>query len=176
MTHGLIAYTYEAAHHCEECALARFGRDSAGDITGTDAEGNEVGALFEWDEWHVCIEHLSDFDLPAVLTCGTCGKAISEPCEDCREEIAERARHAVNVHQSAGLWRWTCSCMDGSDSQYFATRDGALADVLEHLLRESDDTVRIMDDTPARELTDGYVFRGTSGEYEPVELLDALVA
>lgn len=76
-----IAYTYEADHHCPACAESRFGRDSRGYIDGTDNEGNPIGALAPWDEWHVCSEYLQDFEPPAILACGTCGRIIDE--HDC---------------------------------------------------------------------------------------------
>lgn len=67
-----IAYTYEADHHCESCALERFGRDEYGDITGTDSEGNEVGVVAPWDEWQQQLEEAE------TLACGTCGGVIEE--------------------------------------------------------------------------------------------------
>lgn len=71
-----IAYTYEADHHCEGCALERFGRHEHGDITGVDDEGNEVGIVAPWDEWQV-------FDgEPESLTCGTCGAVLDEYVPD----------------------------------------------------------------------------------------------
>ena len=68
-----IAYTYDADTHCPGCALAQFGRDADGWITGTDSESNDVGAIAPWDEWHVHGEG----DAPYVLTCGTCGGEIA---------------------------------------------------------------------------------------------------
>lgn len=64
-----IAYTYEADHHCPECALERFGRNAHGTVpeSAEDNEGNPVGAVMPWEEWF-------DIGLDAceVLTCGTC--------------------------------------------------------------------------------------------------------
>jgi hypothetical protein len=57
----LIAYTYEADHHCEDCTLARFGSTE-----GTDDEGNKVGAVFAWDEW------FNIDDQCEALSCGDC--------------------------------------------------------------------------------------------------------
>ena len=57
---NVLAYTYEADHHCEACAYARFGRNDQGDIVGVDDEGNEIGPWFE-DE---------SIDYPAH--CGEC--------------------------------------------------------------------------------------------------------
>ena len=70
---GPIAFTYEADHHCPRCTVARFGPD----CEGTDGEGNPVGALFPWDEWHEPSE-----PLPQVLACGTCGDEIDRVDED----------------------------------------------------------------------------------------------
>lgn len=77
-----IAYTYEADHHCEACALARFGRDDHGDIIGTDSEGNPVGVVAPWDEWH----EPSQEGLQ-VLSCGTCGREIDRTGEDGRGDL-----------------------------------------------------------------------------------------
>lgn len=82
MSHQPIAYTYEADHHCPECAEERFGRcKEHGQIACcvTDSEGNEPGAEFSWDE-HTC-----------GVTCGTCGETIldhpdvemGESCTEC---------------------------------------------------------------------------------------------
>jgi hypothetical protein len=71
--HDPIAYKYEADYHCEACALAAFGRDEHGDITGEDGEGNPVGIVAPWDEW---IEPSEDG--PQTLACGTCGEVIEE--------------------------------------------------------------------------------------------------
>jgi hypothetical protein len=65
--HDPIAYTYDADTHCEDCAMARFGVDDRGEITGVDSEGNEVGAIFPWSEWHE-----PTLPLPQTLVCGTC--------------------------------------------------------------------------------------------------------
>jgi hypothetical protein len=70
--HDPIAYTYEADHHCPDCAFKRFGRDEAGFVPedAEDGEGNLVGALAPWDEWY-------DPDGgEQVLACGTCGTEI----------------------------------------------------------------------------------------------------
>lgn len=69
-----IAYVYEADYHCPRCALERFGRDEHGDITGVDGEGNEVGALAPWDEWHA--NDIYEGRKEAILACGTCGEVI----------------------------------------------------------------------------------------------------
>lgn len=74
--HDPIAYTYEADHHCETCAEARFGRDEHGEITGTDNEGNEVGAMAPWDEWYANEVYMGE--ILATLVCGTCLGVIEE--------------------------------------------------------------------------------------------------
>lgn len=72
MTHDPMAYTYDADTHCPDCALARFGRDADGWITGTDREGNAVGIVAPWDEWQ------ATFDRCQVLACGTCGAQMDD--------------------------------------------------------------------------------------------------
>ena len=52
MKHDPIAYTYESDNHCPVCAELRFGLDASGFITGIDSEGNEVGVIAPWDDWH----------------------------------------------------------------------------------------------------------------------------
>lgn len=74
MSHDPIAYTYEADHHCPDCAFKRFGRDEHGFVPedATDGEGNPVGAVAPWDEWQ------SFEGGPETLACGTCGAVIEE--------------------------------------------------------------------------------------------------
>ncbi len=67
-----IAYTYEADIHCPDCAEARFGRGPDGFIASLaaptlpiDREGNLVGAVAPWDEWHSC----NDYDLRPGQKC-----------------------------------------------------------------------------------------------------------
>lgn len=69
-----IAYAYEADVHCLDCTIDRFGPD----CEGIDSEGNEVGAIFPWDQWMNLGEGNQS------LTCGTCGEIIDEYLE--REE------------------------------------------------------------------------------------------
>jgi hypothetical protein len=90
--HDPIAYTFEADVHCEDCAYERFGRDQHGDITGEDAEGNEVGAIAPWDEWHE-----PALPLPQTLNCGTCREEIEriDYQTDELEDLAYRHGEAV---------------------------------------------------------------------------------
>jgi hypothetical protein len=77
-----IAYTYEAAHHCPECAAKRFGVDEAGFVLeeSRDSEGNEVGAVSPWDEWQQFAGGRE------VLACDDCGAELDtyepEPADD----------------------------------------------------------------------------------------------
>ena len=64
-----IAYTYEADYHCGAHARERFGPRAE----GIDAEGNEVGAVFSWDEWCEPSE-----PGPHYLVCGDDGDVIAE--------------------------------------------------------------------------------------------------
>lgn len=68
MSHKPIAYTADADHWCGACISEVYGACRCGepgfayrggDMTGQhehvsieDNEGNEIGAIFEWDEWH----------------------------------------------------------------------------------------------------------------------------
>lgn len=70
MKHDPIAYTYEAGTHCPACAEKRFGLDEFGFIAGVDSEGNEVGAIAPWDEWH------DPEGGEQFLECGTCRDII----------------------------------------------------------------------------------------------------
>jgi hypothetical protein len=75
---NVIAYTYEADHHCVPCALARFGQDENGWVpeNAEDGESNPVGAVFEWDEWYANDAYEGNDN--ATLGCGTCGDVITE--------------------------------------------------------------------------------------------------
>jgi hypothetical protein len=77
--HEPIAYTYEADHHCEACTVARFGSTE-----GTDNEGNEVGAVFSWDEWYQV-----DAECEA-LACGDCHAILDNAHTfDCEQNCGE---------------------------------------------------------------------------------------
>ena len=85
MAHEPIAYTFEADYHCDDCTERRFGRCRCGFIACpgggrhcseppldiTDREGNTVGVVAPWDEWHEPSE-----EGPQSLVCGTCGCVI----------------------------------------------------------------------------------------------------
>jgi len=108
-----IAYTYEADHHCEDCAAARFGRDEHGDITGTDSEGNEVGAVFETDEWYNVGAGTQ------TLVCGDCGAELDEYEET--PTLAEKAAEASGFFETASRGD---AGGDGPDT-YVRLKDGA---------------------------------------------------
>lgn len=53
----IVAYTYEAAAHCPDCAAARFGGPGVGNLDehgvgehARDREGNRVWPVFDLDE------------------------------------------------------------------------------------------------------------------------------
>lgn len=75
----IIGYTYEADHHCIECAQKRFPALKEHEELRfpfvVDSEGNEVRAVYDTDEWY----DLSD-DAPEVQSLG---------CGDCFTQIAE---------------------------------------------------------------------------------------
>ena len=61
----VTAYTYEADHHCRDCARVRFG-DTLDEQGTVDGEGNPIGACFSTDE------HEQD------VYCGDCGELLDE--------------------------------------------------------------------------------------------------
>jgi len=71
----VLAYTYEADHHCPECAFARFGQDEHGSVPedAVDGENNPIGAVFPWDEWWE-----PSIDDPQTLVCSDCGAELDE--------------------------------------------------------------------------------------------------
>lgn len=89
-----IAYTYEADTHCVKCAIARFGQEPGHPWPADDArdsEGNAIGAIFPWDQWH---------DVPSsgryTLVCGTCHVVldscehpVESPVQECEPEPDE---------------------------------------------------------------------------------------
>jgi hypothetical protein len=100
-----IAYVYEADHHCESCTEARFGRSESGFVAegATDSEGNEVGALFSWDEWYA--NDVYEGNPRAVLACGTCGEIIEEIDLGPSESILSTARESGAEHgRNAASW------------------------------------------------------------------------
>lgn len=68
-----IAYTFEADYHCPACSARRFGVDEDGFTPedARDSEGNPIGAVAPWDEWHEPSE-------PGVqvLSCTDCGREL----------------------------------------------------------------------------------------------------
>lgn len=78
-----IAYTYMADTHCPPCAVARFGPEPGHEWPRDDArdgEGNPVGAIFPWDEWHPVKEDGEPVIGSFSLVCGTCG-TVMDQCE-----------------------------------------------------------------------------------------------
>lgn len=71
-----IAYTYDADVHCEDCAEQAFGLNDAGDIDGTDSEGNLIGVIAPWDEWY----NIGEGD--QTLVCGDCGAFLADYEDD----------------------------------------------------------------------------------------------
>lgn len=66
---NVIAYAYEADHHCIDCTRERFGGSAEADQNGVpirarDNEGNPVHPVFDTDEQFL------------DLVCGDCGEVI----------------------------------------------------------------------------------------------------
>lgn len=99
-----IAYTFDADYHCPVCTERRFGVDEHGfpPEDARDSEGNPIGAVAPWDEWHEPSE-----PRPHVLACGSCRGEIDRiedelpagwtACEQCGAAMnpAERMLGAV---------------------------------------------------------------------------------
>jgi len=66
----VIAYTYEADHHCPACAYARFG-DALDNADTEDREGNTIGVVFDSDEYP-----------DEGIYCGDCGGVIIRPAAE----------------------------------------------------------------------------------------------
>ena len=62
-----VAYYYEAAVHCPDCAADRFG-DSLDNPDTVDNEGNSLGVAAPWDEMPESGEY-----------CNDCGEEIAAP-------------------------------------------------------------------------------------------------
>ena len=71
---------YEAAHHCRECAVRRFGDDVGFHLSIKDSEGNTPTFSYTGDQWW---EPADQPDVPYVqeLECGTCHRIIAIWCQ-----------------------------------------------------------------------------------------------
>ena len=93
----IIAYTYEADHHCIHCTNKRFAYYHTNNIRFSDAhdksvqvdwngiyvdqqdtEDNLVHPLFSTDEWQVLDESYLAENPTQYLACGDCHKIIEE--------------------------------------------------------------------------------------------------
>lgn len=127
--HEPITYTYEADHHCPDCAEKRFGRDEHGDITGTDNEGNKVGIVMPWDEWFQVDGSCE------TLACGDCHEALATAHADPHsEECPEHEAPAVHFHAGHNV----AGYMPEADVECFATWDEARSFLADELLRAAD--------------------------------------
>jgi len=70
----VIAYDYEADHHCLECTARRFG-PATDDCE--DGEGNPIHPVLDTDEWYADEQYLG-ITGDAQLVCGDCGEVIEE--------------------------------------------------------------------------------------------------
>jgi hypothetical protein len=84
----VVAYTYDAAVHCTEHALGRYGRDHNGYVpeSARDGEGNGVGAIFASDLDTTTVEACNDDGALICLCCGAIDaeRAPGRPCWNCR--------------------------------------------------------------------------------------------
>lgn len=73
----VIAYAYDADHHCLDCTLDSFpGFNEGNSDEYRDSEGNEIHPLFDTDEWYA--NDIYEGNSKAVLSCGDCGDTIEE--------------------------------------------------------------------------------------------------
>lgn len=98
----ILCYTYDADHHCPQCTADRFGLAvfQHGIGAAIDNEGNEVGAVFSWDEWQ---QFTGDRE---TLNCGTCGIELDsyEP-EEWREAAESLAYdEGATYGKAAASW------------------------------------------------------------------------
>ena len=90
-----IAYTYEADTHCISCTRRRFSDEPGASMKFTkdtdsngiwcdlgsptlDDEGNEIRALYCWEEWQEFDEGFLAENPTQYLTCGSCIEVIEE--------------------------------------------------------------------------------------------------
>jgi hypothetical protein len=92
---NIIAYTYDADHHCIKCAVKRFAYFHTGNVRFNDSkdknvrvdrygiyvdqqdsEGNLVHPLFDIDEWQEFDESYLLENPIQYLACGDCHKII----------------------------------------------------------------------------------------------------
>lgn len=61
----LVAYVYEAAYHCPECAKKAFGSNDYGLAEGEDREGNPIQGVYDFEmtsgETHLMCGSCSEF-------------------------------------------------------------------------------------------------------------------
>ena len=72
----VIAYTYDADYHCEDCATKLYGSDEDGWVPegAEDSEGNDVHPVFDTDEWYA--NDVYEGNESATLCCGDCLEVI----------------------------------------------------------------------------------------------------
>jgi hypothetical protein len=88
MASDVIAWIYDADHHCEQCAEERFGKDFADLDSCVDGEGNEITAVMEWE---TTLSEDHDWSTgPSVTGCGTCGDIVEYQISD-EDEWRERS-------------------------------------------------------------------------------------
>jgi hypothetical protein len=146
-----LAYSFEASWNCPACTRARFGEDENGypPESARDGEGNPIGAVAPWDEWHEPSEIRVQ-----VLACDTCGRELDrwEPLDAI---TAETERQGEVDGRAAGSW-----LIDGNSTQETAWR----------LLQGIEDgDPEVLDSVPSAPLSgewaDGLLSRDLLAEY-----------
>ena len=75
----IIAYTYEADHHCIDCTVERFESNGFnGEYNVEDNEGNLIHSLYSTDEWQEFDPSFLAENPTQYLVCGDCHTIIDE--------------------------------------------------------------------------------------------------
>lgn len=129
MFHDIIAYAFDADHHCVDCTRERFPNG-----TGEDSEGNEIHPIFVWDSWW------SGVPGPEILTCGDCHEVI----DVCKPDDGWVTR-VVDGYVECALWADTPTDEDGERPETELSdegRDDLRSDVTDFL--SDDETLTLL--------------------------------
>lgn len=160
---SVIAFTYDAAVHCIWCARDRFGDDGLADRETVDSEGNEIGAISQWDE--TCADY-SAADGGGDFSCDDCGHVIREwahkPDDPWQGPLCADMAWFVAGYCEALVWQATDGeggTFDNYDLSY-AAQDRCIAECIDwargyvwQMLRLADYRTCIRDGKPGADMT-----------------------